>query len=113
MIKNYLKLVLIRLKVFLTRQPEQIEVRNGTDTAEILAEYAEEIVALRKELRRKDSEMVRTIKELGGVLDAQKTKAAIQMDILSGTIEHLTQALAHTSVHFKTIERKKKEASPA
>lgn len=112
MIKNCLSLMLRRLKVFLIRQPEQVEVRNGTNIAEVISELEEEIIDLRRELRRKDSELVRTIKELGSVFDAQKTKAAIQMDVLSGTIEHLTQALAHTSVHFKTIERKKKEASP-
>lgn len=108
MIKNCLSLLLRRLKVFLTRQPEQVEVCNGTNTAEVISELEEEIIDLRRQLRRKDSELVRTIKEFGSVLDAQKTKEAIQMDILSGTIEHLTQALSHTSVHFKTVERKKK-----
>lgn len=107
-----LKLWYRRLKVFILRQPEQVEMRKGTETAEIINDLEMEVEDLQIEVKRANRETTNTARELGGVIDSLKIKHNVQVDTLAATVEHLTQALSHTSVHFKTIDRTKKVATP-
>ena len=96
MIKNYLSIVLRRLKVFLTRQPEKV-------VDEVFKEFEDIIEELRNTIQVMD-------KEYNEALSAQRAKLYAQINMLSTTIANLTQALAHTNVHFKTIKTDNKES---
>ena len=92
MIKNYLSIILRRLKVFLTRQPEKVEVRNGVPVEAAIKTLEQDVEELYDALQDADREYHKHI------------------NMLSTTITNLTQALAHTNVHFKTIKIDNKES---